>query len=102
MRVTFATSNLPPAAPVVPIATPITSAPPQPARSRSKVDVPLLRRGPRLSIEEERAQIENALLACGGNQTRAAQLLGIGRRTLINRVKEFGLARPRGGGKPVE
>ncbi|HEY5934177.1 MAG TPA: helix-turn-helix domain-containing protein, partial [Kofleriaceae bacterium] len=105
MRVTFATS-LQPASPVVPIATPITtpatSPPPTRERSRPKVDVPLLRRGPRLSVEEERAQIENALLACGGNQTRAAQMLGIGRRTLINRVKEFGLARPRGGGKPVD
>ena len=55
------------------------------------------RRGLRLTIEEERAQIEAALQACGGNQTRAAKMLGIGRRTLINRVKEFGLARPRGG-----
>jgi transcriptional regulator with PAS, ATPase and Fis domain len=56
---------------------------------------PVLRRGPKLTIDEERAQIEAALQACGGNQTRAAKMLGIGRRTLINRVKEFGLARPR-------
>jgi two-component system response regulator AtoC len=56
---------------------------------------PVLRRGPKISVEEERAQIEAALQACGGNQTRAAKMLGIGRRTLINRVKEFGLARPR-------
>jgi transcriptional regulator with GAF, ATPase, and Fis domain len=56
----------------------------------------VLRRGARISPEEERAKIEAALDSCGGNQTRAAKLLGIGRRTLINRVKEFGLARPRG------
>ncbi len=56
---------------------------------------PVLRRGPKISPDEERAQIEAALQACGGNQTRAAKLLGIGRRTLINRVKEFGLTRPR-------
>jgi len=56
----------------------------------------VLRRGPRISPDEERAKIEAALDSCGGNQTRAAKLLGIGRRTLINRVKEFGLARPRG------
>jgi DNA-binding NtrC family response regulator len=57
---------------------------------------PVLRRGPKLSLDEERAQIEAALQACAGNQTRAAKMLGIARRTLINRVKEFGLARPRG------
>jgi two-component system response regulator AtoC len=51
------------------------------------------RRGP---LEEERTQIEAALLSSGGNQTRAAKVLGIGRRTLVNRVKQFGLRRPRG------
>jgi DNA-binding NtrC family response regulator len=57
--------------------------------------VPLLRCGPRLTVEEERAQIEAALHACGGNQTRAAAMLGIGRHTLINRARELGLAQPR-------
>ena len=49
-----------------------------------------------MTRDEERAQVEAALAACAGNQTRAARMLGIGRRTLISRIREFGLARPRG------
>lgn len=44
---------------------------------------------------DERERIVRALEECGGNQTRAAQLLGISRRTLINRLEAFGLPRPR-------
>ncbi|MEO8699987.1 MAG: sigma 54-interacting transcriptional regulator [Kofleriaceae bacterium] len=88
MRVTFATSSQPAMPAPVP-------EPPRALRT-PRTAPPVLRRGPRLSLVEERAQIEAALQACGGNQTRAANMLGIGRRTLINRVKEFGLARPRG------
>jgi DNA-binding NtrC family response regulator len=43
----------------------------------------------------ERERIVKALEACGGNQTRAAKLLGISRRTLVNRLDEYGLPRPR-------
>jgi len=43
----------------------------------------------------ERKRIVDALERSGGNQTRAAEALGISRRTLLNRLDEFGLPRPR-------
>jgi transcriptional regulator with GAF, ATPase, and Fis domain len=45
--------------------------------------------------ETERDRIVRALEVCGGNQTRAAKMLGVSRRTLINRLEEFGLPRPK-------
>ena len=44
---------------------------------------------------DERQRIMRALEACGGNQTRAAKVLGISRRTLINRLEEYNLPRPK-------
>lgn len=46
----------------------------------------------------ERQRIAEALEKCAGNQTKAAQLLGISRRTLVSRLGEYNLPRPRGGG----
>jgi DNA-binding NtrC family response regulator len=43
----------------------------------------------------ERERILAALAEAGGNQTRAAKLLGMSRRTLIYRLDELGLPRPR-------
>jgi two-component system response regulator AtoC len=45
--------------------------------------------------EAEKQRVLRALDACGGNQTRAAEILQVSRRTLINRMIEFGLPRPR-------
>jgi len=44
-----------------------------------------------------RAAIEAALDRCAGNQTRAAEALGVSRRTLVNWIERHGIARPRGG-----
>ena len=43
----------------------------------------------------ERQRIIDAIAKCGGNQTQAAALLGISRRTLVTRLSELDLPRPR-------
>ena len=43
----------------------------------------------------ERQAIEQALARTSGNQTKAAKLLGVSRRTLSNQLDRHGLARPR-------
>jgi len=45
----------------------------------------------------ERARIIEALERCGGNQSKAARLLGISRSTLVTRIEEYGLPRPQKG-----
>jgi two-component system, NtrC family, response regulator AtoC len=42
----------------------------------------------------EEQEIIDTLAYCGGNQSRAAKLLGISRNTLIARIEKYGLARP--------
>ncbi|HEU0036514.1 MAG TPA: sigma 54-interacting transcriptional regulator [Kofleriaceae bacterium] len=44
---------------------------------------------------DERQRVIDALEACAGNQTHAAKLLGISRRTLINKIEKFAVPRPR-------
>jgi DNA-binding NtrC family response regulator len=43
----------------------------------------------------ERERILKALADCGGNQTQAADILGISRRTLLRRLDEYAVRRPR-------
>ena len=43
------------------------------------------------NVEHERALIRKALQECGNNKTRAAQLLGIDRKTLYNKLKIYQL-----------
>jgi DNA-binding NtrC family response regulator len=50
---------------------------------------------PALPLVTERDRVLEALRQADGNQTRAASLLGVSRRTLINRLESFGLPRPR-------
>ena len=43
----------------------------------------------------ERTRILRTLDEAGGNQTRAAALLGISRHMLLDRLDRYGIARPR-------
>jgi transcriptional regulator with PAS, ATPase and Fis domain len=52
---------------------------------------------PPASGDERRRKILAALEAAHGNQTKAAVLLGVSRRTLTNWLNELGLPRPRKG-----
>ena len=54
------------------------------------------RRQPSLTmLEIEKQAMVDALARCAGNQTRAAELLGMPRRTFCKRTGEYRIARPR-------
>jgi DNA-binding NtrC family response regulator len=68
------------------------------AHERSRNDV--ARTGLNVEIELlERRRILEALERHGGNQTKTAQFLGMPRRTLVSRLTQYGLTRPRREGK---
>ncbi len=48
-----------------------------------------------LDHPDERKRIEAALARTGGNQTAAAKLLGVSRRTLVSRLDRYAIPRPR-------
>ena len=67
-------------------------------RSGSDPVVPVVAPAPIAAVDpddEERQRVMAALAACGGNQTRAAKVLGIARRTLTSKLGKLGLPRPR-------
>jgi two-component system response regulator AtoC len=41
--------------------------------------------------ELERRAITDALARCKGNRTRAAEMLGLSRKTILNKIKAYGL-----------
>jgi transcriptional regulator with GAF, ATPase, and Fis domain len=67
--------------------------PPRAAAPIPVVAEPVGLRGRRLDVQRDR--ISETLAECGGNQTRAAKVLGISRRTLVSRLREMQLPRPR-------
>ena len=68
----------------------LASAPELPARAEPA-------RPPELPAAalSERARIIEALAACGGNQSRAAKMLGTARSTLAIKIEVYGIPRPR-------
>jgi transcriptional regulator with PAS, ATPase and Fis domain len=86
----LASFNPPPASP--PPAAP-AAAPPRPADAAATDSGRL-----RADLEAvERQHILDALAKTGGNQTEAARLLGISRRTLLTRLDHYAISRPRKG-----
>jgi two-component system response regulator AtoC len=67
---------------------------PTPPEGDSSSDVGLQEDARRATRALERRRIAEAMERCGGNQTRAAQMLRISRRTLVARLTEYGFARP--------
>jgi transcriptional regulator with GAF, ATPase, and Fis domain len=79
-------NSLHPSVPNSPPTTPDLAPPP--------TDMGLYEDSRRAARDLERRRIAEAMERCGGNQTRAAQLLRISRRTLVARLTEYGFARP--------
>jgi len=55
----------------------------------------LAKKGPFTMHEIEKRELVDALERSGGNKSRAAQLLGVSRVTVWNRMKRFGIETPR-------
>ena len=79
-------------APAAPSATPPSVTPVLPAMRATPLVPAELREQ---LAQAERQRIVEALSRCAGNQTEAAQALGISRRTLVKRLAAFNIPRPR-------
>ena len=66
-----------------------SAAPPLAAGSRGQIEIRVPRGGP------DRETILATLDRCAGNQTKAARMLGVSRRTLINWIEKLEILRPR-------
>jgi two-component system response regulator AtoC len=75
---------------VAPIAAP-------PAEPSDELVDQTMRTEPASQRDREKSRILQALAECAGNQTAAARLLGVSRRTLINKLELHGITRPRKG-----
>lgn len=77
-----------------PVAAPAAAAVPSaPEAMRSAATMPMRDE----FAELERTRILEAMEKCGGNQSRAAKMLGISRTTLIKRLESYQYVRPRKG-----
>ncbi len=86
----------PPLEPSAPAPRPTTSVWSNPGRSRKRASTEVQAIDLKGGVDErEREIIKDALARSRGNQTQAAKLLGISRRTLISRIEKYGLPRPR-------
>ena len=76
----------------------MTPPPPTPAAFPAAAPVPAdfaRPTSPMNAAEDEKERILRVLAECAGSQTRAAKVLGIARSTLIARLDEYGVPRPR-------
>jgi DNA-binding NtrC family response regulator len=72
------------------IATAVLASAPRPTTGAASEDRLVRPRG-----ADDRDSVVGALAQCAGNQTQAARLLGISRSTLVKRIEEFAVPRPR-------
>jgi DNA-binding NtrC family response regulator len=89
-------STLPPASMRAPASDGAASAPHHERATDPKIPLPPRSMTPKsVASLSERDRIRAALDECGGNQTHAARLLGISRGTLIARIQDYAIPRPR-------
>lgn len=74
------------------VAIPVTSLGPISAEEEPEPEAVVVYRDGMTMAEVERLTIETVLDQLKGNRRRAAQVLGIGERTLYRKLKEFGIA----------